>query len=343
MCSENEAFFHGAQVSVTGATGFLGSHLVRRLLSCGARVTVLVRDPTKLAPDIVRTVCTIQGDLLDSGATQRAVQDAEFIFHCAANVATWDRRDAYDSVNVQGVQNLLSGINVSSQTRLKRLVHVSTLDVYGFPDLPANETSPTPVNRFGYGESKRVGEELLRAECIRLGLPYSVIRPGNIVGPGSPFISRIGKELVSGLMLKIDGGDIHAGLIEVQNLVDVLLWSAISPNALGEVFNVRDPHNVTWGEFIYDLRNRLGGRGFVFNLGYLPAMVFAHLIGGVHSGLRLSGEPLLHPLIVKIFGKTCGHSVDRLRASGAPLGQIDYHTSLERSVTWFTASQKNHE
>ncbi|ACX96316.1 NAD-dependent epimerase/dehydratase [Halothiobacillus neapolitanus c2] len=324
---------------VTGATGFLGGHLVRRLLKFGARVTVLARSPEKLPPDIASRLTIVPGDLSSLAALEQAVCDCDFIFHCAANVATWDQRANYDAANIEGVCNLIAAINRAPHDRLRRLVHVSTVDVYGFPVRPADESMPLPVNDFGYGESKRLGEKTMRAECDRLGIPYTVIRPGNITGPGSPFISRIGKELVSGLMLKINSGQVHAGLIDVDNLLDVLLWSGVSANALNAVFNARDPYAVSWNEFLRDFKAQLAGKGIVLNLGYWPAIMAARLIAGGHSMLRLSGEPLLHPLIVQIFGKTCGHSIERIQNAGAPLGTVDYATSLARSVAWFKAQQ----
>ncbi len=334
-----EPFYHDAQVCVTGATGFLGGHLVRRMLSIGARVTVFVRSPAKLPPDIAQAVDIVQGDLMNTQAIEHALGRAEYIFHCAANVATWDRPEAYDLANVVGVKNLLAAIPKPAQGRLKRLIHVSTMDVYGFPDAPAVETAPTPINDFAYSESKRVGESLLCAYCVDWAIPFTVIRPGNIIGPGSPFISRIGKELVSGLMLKINGGGVHAGLIDVDNLIDILLWSGVSSAAHNKIFNARDSNNVTWSEFLGDFRDRLAGKGIILNLSYRPAMMVARLIGGVHSTFRLPGEPLLHPLIVNIFGKTCGHTIDRLQACGAPLGGVEYHDSLDRSVAWFVAGK----
>jgi nucleoside-diphosphate-sugar epimerase len=337
--AEQEAAYAGAAVCVTGATGFLGGQLVRRLLALKCRVTVLVRRPENIPQDIVAKLHVVQGDLSCVKALEQSVCDSEFVFHCAANVSTWANRTAYDTANIEGVSNLIFAINQVPHGRLKRLVHISTLDVYGFPVEPADESMPLPVNDFGYGESKRIGEATLRAECARLGIPYTVIRPGNITGPGSPFISRIGKELVSGLMLKINGGRVHAGLIDVENLLDVLLWSGVSAHALNAVFNARDPYEVSWDEFLCDFKAQLAGKGIVLNLGYWPAMVAARLISEAHSLLRLPGEPLLHPLIVQIFGRTCGHSIERIQSAGAPLGEVDYATSLARSVAWFNAQQ----
>lgn len=337
--AKQPADYAGAAVCVTGATGFLGGHLVRRLLALDARVTVLVRSPEKLSPDITVKLRVVPGDVSSVAALEQAVSDSDFIFHCAANVSTWGQRAVYDAANIEGVSNLITAINQAPRGRLKRLVHVSTLDVYGFPVEPADESMPLPANDFGYGESKRRGEATLHAECVRLGIPFTVIRPGNIIGPGSPFISRIGKELVSGLMLKINGGRIHAGLLDVENLLDVLLWAGVSANAKGGVFNVRDPYAVSWGEFLRDYQQQLAGKGVVLNLGYAPAMLAARLMAGAHSMLRFRGEPLLHPLIVQIFGRTCGHSIERIEAAGAPLGGVDYATSLERSVAWFKAQQ----
>jgi len=333
-----DGIYAGIPVTVTGGTGFLGKHLAHRLVTLGARVTLLVRDPSRLDPKLRESCRVVQGDLLDRGSVREAIDRAAYVFHCAANVSTWGKWEDYFAPNVQGVDILLDVLAPQQET-LRRLVHVSTVDVYGFPEKAADESSPTPVVAFGYGESKRQGEGLVRERCNKAGISYVVLRPGNIVGPGSPFVSRIGDALTSGVMLKIDAGQAHAGLIDVENLLDVLLWAAASPQADQQVFNVRDPWHVSWSEYLGGMRAGLQAERWVLNLGFREAKAVAYILTAFHSLLRLTGEPLLHSLIVHIFGRTCGHSINKLERSSAPQARVDYQTSLARSVRWFLAAR----
>lgn len=321
-------------VLVTGATGFIGGNLARRLVREGHAVRLWVRDPQRLMPDL-RGLPIVVGDLGNPEARSQALQGAGRIFHCAANVRTWDRWAAYHEVNVAGVQKLVDGI-IAQGPPFPRLIHLSTMDVYGFPLLPCDESCMPTGGEFGYGRSKWLGEQIVQAQCRAAGIPFTILRPGNVVGPGSQFIIRMGKELRRGLLMTLDGGQIHAGLLDVDNLVEYLLWASESPRALGECFNVRDPGEVTWGQFIQDFKRAIAGRGWVIDLPFAVAEGLAYLSAGV-LGRVLPGEPLLHPLLVRLFGRTCGHSISKLQAASGFVGSVSYPESMRRSVRWFQA------
>ncbi|MDP2371739.1 NAD-dependent epimerase/dehydratase family protein [Rhodoferax sp.] len=321
-------------VLVTGGSGFLGGHLVRRLLVDGYRVRLLVRTPSALAEEWAHQCQIIQGSLADSDSLAKAVAGVSFVFHCAGNVKTWDKWEAYYEANVSGVQNLLQAISAFNPA-LSRLIHVSTADVYGFPEHPCDELTPTPSTVFGYAESKRLGEELVTRFCREKHIPFTIARPTNIIGPGSQFIERMGEALQSGVMLTVDGGRVNAGIVYVKNLVDYLVWAAQDDAACGECYNMRDAYDVTWAEFIAAFRTAIEGRGLVLNLTYRAAMRVAHWTQTTYRLLPMSAEPFLHPLLVNIFGRTCGHDASKLRAhSGLPVG-VGFDEALRQSVSWF--------
>jgi len=322
-------------VLVTGATGFVGGHLVQRLLEQGARVSVLVRDARRLAPGLAERCRVVEGSLQDAPALAAALQGVAYVFHCAANVATWGAWKDYAAANVQGVHALLDAVEQRQGSALRRLVHVSTMDVYGFPAVPAQESAVLQAVPFGYGESKRQGELAVQARCARSGVSYAILRPGNVVGPGSPFVARIGEALASGWMLTVDGGRVHAGLLDVNNLLDVMLWAGVAPQAHQQAYNVRDPWEMCWRDYIGDLRRGLGGQGRLLDMPYGIARALAKAYAAPFALLGAGREPLLHPLIVQIFGRTCGHSIEKLMTHGAQLGTLGYAQSLRRSLEWF--------
>jgi nucleoside-diphosphate-sugar epimerase len=319
---------------VTGATGFVGGHLTQRLVDEGWRVKVLVRDVVRLAAPLQGKVETVVGDLADGEVLRCAVREVSVVFHCAANVNTWDSRDAYVAVNVNGVRNLLDAI-AAANPALSRLVHVSTVDVYGYPESPCDERCPTGGAGFGYGESKLVGETLVREFCAARGIPCVVLRPCNVIGPGSQFIAQIGAALTSGLMLKVGGGRANAGMLYVGNLVDYLLWAARAERAVGECYNVRDGYDVSWMEFIDALRSSIDGRGRVIDLPFALADAVAHVLEAFHRVFLPAREPLLHRLIVRMFGRTCGHGAEKIRTDSGIESRVGFDEAMQRSAQWF--------
>ncbi|MDE2253815.1 MAG: NAD-dependent epimerase/dehydratase family protein [Betaproteobacteria bacterium] len=329
--------FAGRTVLVTGATGFVGSHLARRLSREGAHLKLLVRDPASVPADLAGRAEICRGDLTDATTLGPAVQGTDWIFHCAANVSTWDRAEHYEATNVTGVRHLLQTIEVQT-TLPQRLVHVSTVDVYGLPAHPCDEScAPCPPG-FGYGDSKLRGERVVHEHAQRIGLPYVILRPANVMGSGSPFIERVGRELQSGLMLRVAGGATDAGFLYVENLVDCLLWAARAPQAMGETYNVADSEAITWRRFLDDLRQGIGGKGWILDLPYAVAYVAAAVVEAPYRLLRIRREPLLHRMIVKIFGHTCGHSAAKLAAAGCPVGRVPYAQAMAASIAWFQAN-----
>ncbi|MDE2431168.1 MAG: NAD-dependent epimerase/dehydratase family protein, partial [Burkholderiales bacterium] len=126
---------------VTGATGFVGGHLTNRLMRDGWKVRTLVRDATKLSKHTSEMPEIVAGNLSNPETLATAVRNVDMVFHCAANVATWAPEADYNEVNVLGTDRLLTAI-IQNNRSIKRIVHLSTVDVYGFPEMPADEQSP---------------------------------------------------------------------------------------------------------------------------------------------------------------------------------------------------------
>lgn len=323
-----------ASALVTGATGFIGSRLAERLIEEDWSVTVLVRNPRKLAPVLSRVCEVITADMGDEEALCRAVQHTDVVFHCAANVSTWDSWHNYYAVNVIGVEKLLKAI-IKDNRSLSRLVHLSTVDVYGFPTTPCDELCKTTGNGFPYGETKLIGESLVREYGKTYDIPYTILRPTNVIGPGSQFISRIGDELKSGIMLTIDGGTTNAGILYIDNLIDYMIWASHAEQARGQFYNVRDDYDVSWSRFIDRFRLAIDAKGLVINMPFAVADTVARGLEMFSRTFLPSREPLLHRLLVRIFGRTCGHIAEKIRSDSGYSGRVGFDEAVERSIVWF--------
>ena len=168
-----------ARILVTGASGFVGGHLVEALLARGAQVRCLLRP--KLSPGSLPLdeIETHTGDLLDIEAVTRAVEGCETVYHVAGATGAL-RPEDFRKVNVDGTANVVQAC--LAQQRSPILLVVSSVSAVGpaTRDRPHVETDP-PCPMSLYGKSKRGGEEVAEAEAARL--PLTIVRPGIVFGP----------------------------------------------------------------------------------------------------------------------------------------------------------------
>jgi dihydroflavonol-4-reductase len=168
---------------ITGATGFVGSHLVRQLLARGDHVRVLVRPTSQLGQLAGLDVEVARGDLRDAAAVRAAVRGVRRIFHVGADyrLSVKDPNSVYET-NVLGTQHILSSIDAS----IERVVYTSTVATIAVPRdrLPDENTEGSLDEMIGhYKRSKLMAERAVR-EAARQGAPIVIVNPTTPIGPG---------------------------------------------------------------------------------------------------------------------------------------------------------------
>lgn len=239
----------GKRVFVTGATGFIGRHLARRLHEDGAHVLALERTPGRGDDLRAAGVEVVRGDITDRARMQEIVeQGVEVVMHIAAWLGRGDVENAYP-VNVTATRDLAE---VSAAAGVERFVFTSSISVYGIRDgRDVDETTPLRPFRYPYGDTKIQAEEALRQVAAESGLQAVILRPGMVYGPGSPTWSvRLARWAKKGRMPLLSGGGASAFPIYIDNLLDLLALAATHPAAPGETFNAVDDGPVTMREFL---------------------------------------------------------------------------------------------
>jgi dihydroflavonol-4-reductase len=169
---------------VTGATGFIGSHLVPRLLRDGHELRCLVRRPGAGRPLEEQGAATVQGDVTDPASLREAMAGCDWVLHLANVYSFWEPDPAiYARVNIEGTRNVLGCARAAGVTKV---VHVSSAVVYGRPaDVPFREESPVgPVRFTEYARTKYAGDRIAWDLQEKSGLPLVTILPGSVLGPG---------------------------------------------------------------------------------------------------------------------------------------------------------------
>ena len=322
---------------VTGATGFIGGQLARRLACEGRPVRCLVRERSDTSALEELDVELAVGDLTNGRSLSAAADGCEFVFHCGALVSDWATTREITRTNVTGTRNLLEA---SVGARVRRFVHFSTTDVYGHPGTDGiDESYASRGFSNWYAQTKlRAEEEVRRAES-EAGLDAVVLRPATVYGPGSrEVVGGIARAIRDRSMLLIEGGRSVAGLCYVENLLDAAMLAVDHEAAPGCAFNVSDGLGVTWREFTDGLAAGLGFSRVRWSVPYWAANgVGTSLEHGYRLLRRTTGvtvRPLLSRQAVQVLGRDQSFSARKARELLSWEPRVDYPAGLEATVAW---------
>ena len=320
-------------VFVTGASGFLGGRLVELLAERGEEVVVLARASADLRHLDHVPVRIVEGDLGEVKKLKSAMRGVTEVFHCAAASTDWASAKIFFEANVQGTQNMLQAAESSSD--LKRFVHVSTTDVYGYPEVPCSEKQPLMDVGLGYNRTKVLGESAVWAAYRERGLPVTILRPATIYGPrGKAFVTDFAELLRSRLMLYIDNGQRTGGFTYVDNVAEAMMQAAESERTVGMAYNLSDGTCVTWREYVSRLAEGLGYRLPWLKLPFGAAMMISRAMEFPHGTLGLPGRPQLTRHAVYLLGRDQEFPSDKARIDFEFAPKINLAEGVSRSVAW---------
>ncbi|MGH8864533.1 MAG: NAD-dependent epimerase/dehydratase family protein, partial [Burkholderiales bacterium] len=275
-------------ILVTGAAGFLGGALVRRLRESGSEVRVLVRRPT---PWMLRDpgIQVVIGDLGDPQLVSHAVEGVDVVYHVGAAMRGGPRE--FSAGTVWGTRNVVASC-VNWQVR--SLVYVSSLMVLDHagrdPELRITESSPLephPEKRGLYTQSKVEAEQIVGAAMAADGLRAVIIRPGQIFGPGSENVPPNGVVTIAGRWIAVGPGRQTIPLVYIDDTVDALILAGTSDQVVGRCFNVVDPRESRQDEYLAAVGRHAGNVPTVLRI---PSWIFVGLALGVEMLGRVLGR-----------------------------------------------------
>jgi UDP-glucose 4-epimerase len=262
--------YKNLRVFVTGAGGFIGSHLVEALVHSGAQVRALVRYTSRggrghleqLGPAVYDSLEVVLGDVRDAQFIRNHVRGCDVVFHLAALIGipySYDAPNSYFDTNLQGTLNVLQA---AQEAGVRRVVITSTSEVYGTARYtPIDEAHPLRAQS-PYSASKIAADKLAESYHLSFNLPVTTVRPFNTYGPrqsARAVIPTIVSQLLAGTdVLRLGSLDPVRDLLYVGDTARGFLRAGIAEQAVGQVINLGTGEGISIGDLAHLIMKIVG-------------------------------------------------------------------------------------
>ena len=256
-----DEYWLNKKVLVTGAGGFIGSHLVERLVKAGAQVRAFVRYNSRadigllryLSAEDLSKIEVVAGDLRDAQAVKKAVDGCQFIFHLGALISipySYRHPVEVTETNILGTLNVLTACVDSP---VERLIHTSTSEVYGTAlQVPISESHPLQ-GQSPYSASKIGADKLAESFYCTYALPVITVRPFNTFGPrqsARAVIPAITTQALAQSTIHLGNMDTTRDFTFVEDTVEGFLCAAMAEKVIGQTFNLGTGQEIRVGDLV---------------------------------------------------------------------------------------------
>ena len=308
---------------VTGASGFIGRYLARRLVRQGRKVRVLCRKGSekKLPHDIVNSLEISSGDLRDRDSLVQATKGAARVFHCAGHVSDWGTSTEFFEMNVQGTRWLLEGAHQNAgHSSFRRFVHLSSIAAFGTP-APAffDDHSPYGESKDPYSRTKVEGERAVFQFHQETGLPVTVLRPAVVYGREGTWLEEPLKMILQNKMFLLGDGVGTCHPCYIENLIDAILLAAEHPQAIAQGYIVGDGEAISFKEYFNSVA-KLANKGPIRKSIPLPiAQLIASSCELIAQITKSTSRPLLTHAALRMVTTRSQMSIEKIRK------ELDFH------------------
>ncbi|MHB8598960.1 MAG: NAD-dependent epimerase/dehydratase family protein [Ktedonobacteraceae bacterium] len=322
-------------VLITGATGLLGSHLIKELQQRGEHIRALVL-PVENADGLLRQgVEVVRGDITDASTLTPAVENIDLIFHLAGMMGVWRPLADYRLVNVDGSVNLYKAAQAA---HVRRFVHTSSHTVYGLGyGRFMTENDPLRPDPDPYSITKAEADRLIRRLMLTSDMETVILRPGTFFGPGDRLhFGRMAQKTKDGKAMIVGRGDNALPFCYVSDVVQGFMLAAYHENAPGNVYNITNDRPLTQLEMYNAIADAVGGTHPKIHLPYLP-IYYGSIVAERVVARVTHTKPVVSELGALMFGSDNRHSVEKARRELGFEPQIDLYEGIKLSAVWFNA------
>ena len=317
--------------AISGATGFLGRHLVHDLVRKGMRVKALVRDGEKAKQVIPEINDVIIGDICDEAALAQLTEGADIVIHTVSNFRTASGpEESYIKTNLEGTQKI---IEAARKSGVNRFVHCSTIGVHGsVQDTPATEKSA-----YNPGDLYQITKKQAEQHCIeqidKSDMQIVIVRPCSMYGPEDMRMLKMFKMLSKKVFFTVGPCKENFHAVYIDDIVNGFHLAATTPDIDGELFIIGGDNYLPLKEYIRTAAHAVDSSFPYIRLPYGPMYFLAWLCEKVFVPLRI--EPPLHRRRLRFYKNNRAFDISKAREMLAYDPQIQLAEGMRRTVKWY--------
>lgn len=322
----------GSNVLVTGATGYTGSVLVKKLLDIGVNVRAVARKSSNIAPLENLPVTWLRGEVFDDKTIRSAMEDVHYVFHVAA--AFRDPKSTeqdYRNVHLKSTELIVA--EALQNPEFKRLIHVSTMGVHGHIENPPGDETSQFRPGDGYQRTKAEAEIWLKDFAKENDFPYTIIRPCAIYGPGEKRLLKIYKMATKKLFPILGQGKCWYHLVHVDDLVGAMIVAATEPRALGEAFIVGSSEPIQLEEMAAIIAREYNHKLRIVRLPIGPFFLLGDICEAICKPLKIN--PPIYRRRVAFYSKDRNFSTRKMREVLGYLPLYENEKGIVESARWY--------
>lgn len=321
------------KVLVTGANGFIGSTLVKKLLKEGFSVRCLVHRSDHRLKNL--PVEFFRGSILDNALLKKATQGVDLVYHLAGRATDWGKREAFFRSNSDGTRKI---VNSSIENGVRRLVFSSSLAVHKFTGhVDSDETTPTDQEKYAYGASKAAAEKIVNYANASGKIETVIVRPGVVVfGPeDTTAFVHMAPMLERGRWGHVAGGRPLLCYSYVDNLVSGMLLAGTHAKAAGETFILTDDLRLNWKQLISAVISAFGVKEGSFSAPASLARAAGIAMESIFMALGVKTPPPITHYRTALVSRDFHFSCDKAKKILGYSPHVGFEEGLAATIRWW--------